>query len=630
MKSVAALLYAYALLASFALAGEDPPGLVAISSTYQDISSDKQLAEDTGSALVFSLKTSDDRSHLFVLSASHVTQGKHLKIAGKELTPDQIIGRLSDNSRDIEILELALGVPVSPMASWYPQYGRILFDPKMLNQWTGGSPDTRTNGGDRFIDAETRDRANASFVLKGSWARPGAESFHAKDEDGTWVPGYENTVMRKYVQKVPLTHERYANAKITPGMSGAPLVSAYETQGGKIYGVHGVATRYLRDFPGSWFTGEEDIEALVKSYLNGNRGLVDPNVVWKDWKNVTFRSLGAYDETLPGTGSAGNQTSGDGGNQTSGDGGSVHDWDPDWFARTGLVSGMKFKEAPGSSIIAFNIPDYGNVFATTDVLAITSLGALKPDRNIPINTNYRKLLLEKLAPAYGVWQDPKQQMLIQDGLKNNQLDFNISTYFKNPALGSGSSAFLPGETRVEAIQRAAEEIKRVGSRYFIRLESDKIHFHISLAEEDVLDFSLDSQGRLLDAEGKPRGQVFQPVIRVSSANRQNYIIDLTRVFFTDVKSIRDLEDPSEFKLDNGPLGPRPRPVSHGSDLKFLIGESHKAGPVLSFRRDSDDRAIEIPFSWKIELVEPFVSDPQCSKDDSSTPMDPKAVPKLPF
>lgn len=245
----------------------------------------------------------------FIVTAAHVAQGVNTWITIGS-TPLKIIGRLADDRDDIELLQVE-SPPVPPVArfSWQSRQFEALFASEKNGVRQSLLSDLRVH----TVEFKKRD---GSDPYDGFLLTPLSDEGQPKRLAGKALTsfGYIN-LLGQYV----------ANAKVVPGMSGAPLFLRNGFGPDEYFYLGGITAQYDRYRQLSFFTPAGKIGALVKKYALGQRGHVD-EVRWRTALGTTYRDYGdgtvelryrSKGVTLPSRFNSGNHTRGDGGDHDS-------------------------------------------------------------------------------------------------------------------------------------------------------------------------------------------------------------------------------------------------------------------------------------------------------------------------
>ncbi len=300
--------------------------LTKISSHYTDLATQKKLKIEGTGFLVACVGCREQNSihpqlfRYFVFTASHVSQGNNLEIQlAKKKIKLEAVGRLADNLHDVEVFEVAgelispddlLATYISPQNEvftsfrWNPSDGRLFLTGAARNHfsfaykksaWRFLSPEVF------FVDRAREPFTENSFIPVAPWVNG-----KLKEPD-------TNEFSRYSVSHVPFGNELIANASIAKGMSGSPLIRAYNIAIDSNMVIDGIVSRKLRGFDQAYFISNAQMDSVFKNYMRGQRGLLD-DVRWNVANGITFRTLDdgtreIVDLKLP----TGNGLSGDGG-----------------------------------------------------------------------------------------------------------------------------------------------------------------------------------------------------------------------------------------------------------------------------------------------------------------------------
>lgn len=278
------------------------PSLVTVISTYTDVITKKEtIIRGTG----FLVKSAD---RLFVITASHVSQGQNLKILQTQ-GEIQVISRYYPRKSDIEIIEV---------------------NAKNISTHFEHSSDGIVWNTDKKFSFRQID--SQSFVLKNAWVKD--DNLQADNDYVTRNPKTMNLDNYGYTLS--------SESLIQPGYSGAPLISKiaepfFDTSGmlsfdlregfnlkalsGK-YFVRGLAIKRDRFFANSTFISSRIIQSTIKDFLN-KTPIKDTDInTWMLNSGVLIRKVDYDTFEAAALGSVvGNGVSADGGNGVSADGG---------------------------------------------------------------------------------------------------------------------------------------------------------------------------------------------------------------------------------------------------------------------------------------------------------------------
>lgn len=313
-------------------------GILPFGSEYLDEGKNKKYLIQ-GTLFLFQYKESQSQStRLFGLTASHVSQGNStLFLDGKPIPQDLILGRLANNDEDLEIIEFTPG-SLDSIAEWNPKKELIQVDTVQINEWLN-HPELVNRSKVRMTD----EKRGGNFVLKGEWVTTQSEPF---SQNVDLTTSYENDGKLKEdwfkLFYLPIEDEIYALARISPGMSGSPLLTnhsprvselnykagedhlanilavvlgdlSHENEDQSHSYVLGIAKSSDRYVPGSWFVTEKSISNILQSYLKGSRNTTN-QTQWKMRFGLTYRDYGNGNaEINPASYKTGGFSRGDGG-----------------------------------------------------------------------------------------------------------------------------------------------------------------------------------------------------------------------------------------------------------------------------------------------------------------------------
>jgi hypothetical protein len=510
-----------------------------------------------------------------ILTASHVSQGSGLIINGD--SPHlPLLGRLADNRHDLEVLETSTGA-LSSKAQWLSLDRRIIIDAETVKRW-------RASG--MILNQEEPALGDqGAFVLTPPWSSPGSIQASDSENQVSIVFGHDPDAFERLVH-LPITNEYFGRGKISPGMSGSPLVQkSLDHDGRGVWVLRGVASRLSRDFTGSWFVSDKTVADLVESYLSGKRGRVD-STQWKLWKDVTYRDYGDGTlETVPlrdnagsqgrgdggnqGRGDGGNQGRGDGGNQGRGDGGNQgrgDGGDKSSPIRETLDPGMIYRNQP---VIGLEIRYGLAVYADPEALDLIELLHIASNEIKPISksTDFSELLVKKLLSS-AAFTSPDQS----DALKAiaEHRPFSVESMMLNDAL----------DLELASKSMPQMSLEKDGSMRF--------RFNGPMPAKERIDFTLTAHGSLASPSGaQSTSTAFQPIIEVKGSLGGVYLIDLRRLFFVDLSRIGKSANFPWFSVSS---------QAQNSAVDLELDRASHEGPVLTFKQKNSTRSFEIIFA----------------------------------
>lgn len=404
---------ALALLASEAL-NIGSSGLVKVSSVNSDIMSGKKVpARGTGFIVMI-------KKQKFVLTAAHLTQGENLEIViGKSKVSYRApvdASRLAHSYVDLDLLELKPSLLTGPdgvalSAGALDEISRAepiaLYDPaKQLFVLSSHGKSAKANAETKY--ATLFNVSSDAHLLLGDWIlNPGPgwqqrlDPFHSIDPAG--VPKSEQ---ERNLQYTFSGHEFFSSVKISPGMSGSPLIASVLLRSAS--GTHelvpvvlGVAKRYLLDFEKSYFSGE-GLRSLVNLYRKGKRGRLG-DARWRLRNCLTYLDYGGGTfEINPASNQAGNGQGMDGGeDQCETKEQEVHPITQDVWDRFAISPGVTWR---GQPTLAFKATPSGEkssfyVFANyhaIDLMTDESLKSAFKLEPVPWSLSFGSMLKDKL------------------------------------------------------------------------------------------------------------------------------------------------------------------------------------------------------------------------------------------
>jgi len=252
------------------------PWLVKVSSTYLDLKT-KQNVRFDGSGFLVSFFI-----RLFVLTASHVSQGKNTEITHFSIQNEKlkILGRLTSNLDDVEIIEvenpklLSLSSNLSQMVFSLAEYSssqrQFVLTQNAQLFWK------QKKRGAAWVPGEHQMLASEAVIPLPTWIQPSEEVLHSAD--------FQNPM--RSVQELG---NLIVYTRIAHGTSGGPMVtSASSFMGENNWVVSGIALRVSRFFNYSVFASDAVLSKILMKYVSGKRGQLD-EFRWNVKDGVTFR-----------------------------------------------------------------------------------------------------------------------------------------------------------------------------------------------------------------------------------------------------------------------------------------------------------------------------------------------------
>lgn len=297
------LIFCILLLNSYASAG-----MFNISSRYLSKNGTTHLDVIKGSAFLVGYSKSTifraenvafDR--YFLVTASHVTQGEENKIEltmeseEGEIVPlisydDQspIIGRLSDNWNDVEIIEVdkkfVFKNKLKPLV-----YGRIGSEQALINSFVEDETTNKIRAGGKgfyfteYLFSFLNSSYNRFFSLF-----PNKRSFERINK--SWQDRENYSIFDVHF----LSHFKIGNS-LRPGMSGTPLLSQVKDYP-SYFALRGVGIQYDKFFRESIYVSGISLNLLFGDYFKGKRGLLGSSPNWRNINGKTVREWRTFVE----------------------------------------------------------------------------------------------------------------------------------------------------------------------------------------------------------------------------------------------------------------------------------------------------------------------------------------------
>lgn len=470
---------------------EDPPWLVSIRTQ----NSSGAEVEGTGSIV-------KKNNRFYVVTASHVSQGDKLEILQRG-KPLEVVGRLSDNFNDAEMFE------VRKFSGNFAN-DEILasYDDKTRQFWVLHSLQMEKN---QLLAAGEEVVLPLRIGIKNN---PKEWQFYNAPHSGL---GKWNASADGKAQPTLGGGELTSRMKISPGMSGSPLIGtlsdngitnqyyAFENQGKLMFAefaLMGIATRYLCDFDRSYFTRMERVVDLMEKYEQGVRGSVDATH-WKQKNGIPYRDLG--DGTLETnflSSVAGGGGSTDGGNTSK----AMNPCD-----NPATYQGIIWKDKP---TVAFRMIPKDKRENSQPVVVYANLTSVD--------------FIKRNEKFYEV------QPIHEGG--------PLLSLLKEKAQMSSDHFFLDNANLPRGVYCKGRFIHP--SQDLLEYRGDHLRASITACGGEQIYFELDKNGALVGS-----GNVtFQPVIRVKAKKSgQVYTIDLRNLFFTDLSA--NFQSPYEKNKD---------------------------------------------------------------------------------
>lgn len=379
--------YANAQEGCSAFSQKDPFWQVQVSSEYMDEGKPKDREKPFfGAGTVVEID-----GKLFVLTASHLTQGKNLEIKLGSRVLKAVPGdRLTDNLRDIDLIRLEASPCVHPLAVYskdkfergngyfismkYPQGSTLrkqhegalkLFRKNSIQ--INANPDERLSIPDRVAKKPHGWNSKLVPADRGLWGDRGDDDGRKLYLSASGTSYFVDIGIVGGVSGAPYLGVQYLNlfdAFRTADGGSDPLMwlkSGESTQNDSII-IRGLALSYQRDFEGSHLATADQLAHLADRFITGDRGQIG-KTKWKVRNGLLYRDLG--DGTLeinPSVrqaggggdgqgGGGGDSQGGGGGDGQGGDGqggdGYVHgDSASDAWEKYVIDGGMTWKGAP--------------------------------------------------------------------------------------------------------------------------------------------------------------------------------------------------------------------------------------------------------------------------------------------
>ncbi len=521
------------------------PWLLKVQSTYVDQDTNSEVTYHGTGVLVIV----EDR--FFVLTASHVSQGESLQIfSNNKLLP--IIGRVSRNLDDTELIEVRLNPPIEPLAEWNERDRLFEVPDSKLWFWWRFIENTRRGGfSELSLKAIQLDQNETLLIRHDLW----------KDSElpQTSKPFYDrfflnnpllNLENRNSMHWTLSGQERTTSVYLKSGTSGSPALKMFYPESFKNGGsgkdftiaLSGLASHTQRFSEFSHFTSPSVIAHLLDQYLKLklNKKNIQKNILdethWSLRCGLTYRSMNGFQEIA---------TSSQIGNGSSHDGGggliknSPEAESPDVFERFRISPGVTHN---GHNVLAYRIK-YRNQVAYLN-------GSL---------SSY------KLLKEWGI-------------------SLNI-----NPIETANQITNITAE-RLGFYRTNFSLIDKEGNR--LSYEEGKIKINIVDPQSlfgEVFSFTLDENGALIGGH-KP----FLPIIRIrSSDGEKDLIVDLTELFFIEPSYRRDTTQ-YEQTLN-------PKKIDFDRLINLLFDCNNKVRLFTRIqKRDSNSRGYERMIEWGTE------------------------------
>jgi len=505
--------YSYALLSQTILTSP------LIRSNYKDSLNNQILNKVEGTGVILGVgeqSNSCKDCRYFILTASHVSQGDNFDatVGTEKLIPVSPNSRLADTRKDIELIEIYKPHTVQPLA-WLKTLDNGIF--RFTTEF-------------RLINSELLQHVDSQLYITPFWVESPISTFNSTNFNiGAFlILPIKNfcdhqmagpNVNSEPLPPVPLKESIYGDVQyaaqgtiIAPGMSGAPLFKKENSiKNNNSFILDGIALKFERFGIGSFFSNAESIMNLFNSYLNKENiehRSVEP-IYWKsrlgllyrefcsNWNNCNHKNLEIAPDTIP----AGGGTEGDGSgpitNNKCGRGDFINDFK--------LTSGIQYE---GKNSIGFQITQKSNGDSFYIDANLAALDFIFQNKNkfefqpviqgralIPILLNRYKINIEK----------SKLPLIIN---YSDYPDFSLN------------------------ISDEKISIKTLSPRY-------------NLENVELIEFSLDKFGRLLDENGNAKSVDFKSIIEVSGSTTGTiYYVDLRGLFFVNLYFIdKNDEDP---------------------------------------------------------------------------------------
>ncbi len=235
-------------------AASTPEWIVKVSSTYKDESAGgsqrKYTFAGTGTLVKIEIENKD---RVFVLTAAHLTQGEDLTVTAfdGQNVPLKMGGlRAFDAYSDIDLFEVDTELPA--IFAWNPQQFAFATEPGNFNT-------------DGWINLVHNKSLYPTYIFKPTWACASV----LPNAPPAYVLGRANAFPHEEFNGVVYANysdsEMIASTRISPGMSGGPLINNYDKRHSGLFQIKGTAKKLSVVFENSYFSTASQIERVVNS-----------------------------------------------------------------------------------------------------------------------------------------------------------------------------------------------------------------------------------------------------------------------------------------------------------------------------------------------------------------------------
>ncbi|MGZ3779656.1 MAG: hypothetical protein ACXVCY_03410 [Pseudobdellovibrionaceae bacterium] len=460
--------------------------------------------EGTGSIITIGDSHDNCRDcRYFVLTASHVSQGKNLEITvGSEKLVPLPFGRLADTRRDIELIEIQKPTKAVPVA--------------FLSTLPDGSQALGTyfqNLGNNLLLYTTSHTIINPFWISqnvtGSVQKPSIHNsfliIPQKDYCANQQVG-ENLQSENFESKTPFMESLFGDVLLTtypivvaPGMSGAPLFRQHNFSN-QLFFFDGITLKFERTGNTTYFAKSESILALLNRYLfkSIDDHLKLEPIFWKSRNGLLYREFctswskcdGSTLEIQPDTIQAGGGVEGDGGSDYGTK--NCDKFDP--YEKYQILSGLRYK---GQNVLGFKIEP---------------------------NSGGNSVYVEANLAAF-------------DFISKNAGQFKVEPISQEVQL---LPLLLNRYKRGGTLPAVPFTVDYSNSNYSLQVFKDHIVINTQSAKYDgynteFIHFALDRFGRQLNDQNQPVSQFFKSSIEVRGDDTGTiYYVDIRRLFFINL------------------------------------------------------------------------------------------------
>lgn len=528
------------------------PTITSVYTGFNGVSESKKVVGTGAIIAMGDLNNNCDKCRYFVLTASHVAQGSDLKIyvGDEELVPLNTQGRIADIRRDVEIIEIRKPHKSQPLA-WYRKFpdGTSAFAAnfKVLNSEFLQSLDTRTNFIPFWVGPQLNAKVNDSSIERPFMVLPPRYFCSNQVADETvgslFESSYGDTLFA-------------GGTVIAPGMSGAPIFKKIDKELVGVFSLEGIAIKFERFGISSFFANKKSIMGLFNQYLTRvqDQPRTTEPIYWRLNNGLLYREFceswykcnGKNLEIAPENPVSGGGTEIDG----SEDFQNPFQNNCESLKHSevlGIAGGLRYFD---QNTLGFEVSNLGGSplvyleanLASLDFIAQNSKNfGIRPIKN-------KSSLIPILRFRYGLSDDEKTLRISYD-------DFPEYLF----------------QVKDEIITISTESPRYNGFDY------------------EILNFNLDSQGRLLDKAGQPKSKSFLRVIEVNGPiTGTPYYIDIGDLFFTDLYRISKSNDQiQEIK----------KSFFRGSALRIRPKKALNIYKVIEFHRQIKQNVLLDTFSF---------------------------------